>query len=119
MAWYIYFSGHFKNNNFMKLLYIFIGGSLAYAIYMQVRKLVKNEAVIIMTQSAIEINQKGKPVSFPWLQISDWKIEKDDNNWYLFVEAGDTKIGIDISWLERKPEEIEHLIWEYKEYKNK
>jgi hypothetical protein len=100
-TYYIYFSGEFDNNNAMKILYVFLTASLLYAIYIPTRKLLKNESVLTFSKSEIEINEKGKPVSFLWIQVINWKIEKDENTYYLVIETTDVKKKINISWLDK------------------
>lgn len=114
MTYYIYFSGKFDNNNTMKILYIFLTASLIYAIYIPAKKFFKNEPVLTFNKSEIEINEKGKPVSFLWLQVIDWKIEKEDGTHYLTIETADIKKKINISWLDKRPNEIEELLQTYK-----
>jgi hypothetical protein len=116
MTYYIYFSGKFDNNNTMKLLYVFLTASLIYAIYIQAKKLFKNEPVLTFSKSEIEINEKGKPVSFLWLQVIDWEIEKEEDGGthYLTIETADKKRKINISWLDKRPSEIEELLQTYK-----
>lgn len=116
MTYHIYFSGTFDNNNTMKIVYIFLTASLLYTIYIPTKKFFKNEPVLTFRKSEIEINEKGKPVSFPWLQIIDWKIEKEEDGGthYLTIETADTKKRINISWLDKRPSEIEELLLTYK-----
>ena len=115
MTYYIYFSGKFDNNTTMKIVYIFLNALLIYAIYIPTKKFFKNEPVLTLSKSEIEINEKGKPVSFLWMQISDWKIEKDDDGptHYLIIETADGKKKINISWLEKRPSEIEELLLKF------
>lgn len=116
MTYYIFFSGKYDNNNTMKILYVFLNGLLIYAIYIPAKKFLKNEPVLTFSKSEIEINEKGKPISFLWQQIISWKIEKDEDGGtqYLTIETGDTKKKINISWLDKSPNEIEKLINSYK-----
>lgn len=116
MIYYIYFSGKFDNNDTMKVLYIFLSVSLLYAIYIPTRKFLKNEPVLTICNSEIEINEKGKPVSYLWEQIIDWKIEKEDDGGthYLFLQTAEKKNKINISWLDRRPSEIEEILLKYK-----
>ena len=112
MTYYIYFSSTLDNNNTMKILYIFLTASLIYAIYIPIKKFFKNESVLTFSKSGIEINEKGKPISLLWLQIIDWKIEKEEDSGthYLIVETTDGKRKINISWLDKRPREIEELL---------
>ena len=116
MTYYIYFSGAFDDNNSMKILYIFLTASLIYSIYIPTKKFFKNESVLTFSESGIEINKKGKPISLLWLQVIDWKIEKeeDSSTHYLIVETADDKRKINISWLDKSPIEIEKLLKTFK-----
>lgn len=116
MIYYVYFSGRFSHNNGMKILYFFGGASLLYAIYIPARKFIRNEPVLTFSRSEIEINEKGKPVSYLWVQVISWSIEKDPDGrtHYLVIETAGSKSNINISWLEKKPDEIEALMLTYK-----
>lgn len=109
MIYYVFF---LDNNNTMKVLYVLLAASLAYAIYLPVKKFFKNEPVLAFNKSEIEINEKGKPVPLLWRQIIDWRVEKekDGNTHYLIIETADKKYKINISWLEKRPSEIEALL---------
>ena len=113
--YYIYFSGEIDNNT-AKILYVFLTVLLIYAIYIPTKKFIKNEPVLTLSNSDLEINEKGKSVSFLWLQVVDWRIEKDEENntHYLVLHTADTKKKINISWLDKKPHEIEELFRKYK-----
>jgi hypothetical protein len=110
--YYIFLSGKFDHGNIIKLIYVLLTASLGYAIYVPTRKFIKNEPVLKLSKSEIELNEKGKPVSFLWIQVIGWKIEKDTDSstHYLVVQTTDTKKKINISWLDRKPAEIEELL---------
>jgi hypothetical protein len=116
MIYYVYFSGRFNDNNGMKILYFFGGASLLYAIYIPAKKFIRNEPVLTFSRSEIEINEKGKPVSYLWVQVLNWSIEKDPDGrtQYLVIETAGKKREINISWLEKKPAEIEALMLTYK-----
>ena len=116
MNYYIYFSGKFDNNTSMKILYVILNAFLLYSIYIPVKKLVKNEPILIFSKTGIELYEKGKPVSFIWQQVIDWKIEKDEDGGtpYLIVETQERKSKLNISWLEKQPAEIEVLFQKYK-----
>jgi hypothetical protein len=115
-TYYVYFSGKYDGNIIMKVLYVFLSAILFYAIYFPAKKFFKNEPVLTLSKSEITINEKGKPVSFLWAQINDWKIEKDSDGGtqYLIINASALTKKINISWLEKRPSEIEELIYAYK-----
>lgn len=113
-TYYAFFSGNFDNIKAMKVLYVILLASLAYAIYIPAKKFFKHEPVLTVSKSEIEMNEKGKPTALLWLQVIDWKIEKDDSTYYLIVETADKKHTINISWLEKTPSEIEALLQTYK-----
>ncbi|HEX6431276.1 MAG TPA: hypothetical protein VF008_26480, partial [Niastella sp.] len=67
-------------------------------------------------KSEITINEKGKPVSLLWMQVLDWKIEKEEDGGtkYLIIETAEKSKRINISWCDKKPDEIEALISTFK-----
>lgn len=115
-TYYIYLSGNFDNNNTMKILYVFLNTYLAYTIYIQAKKLIKNEPVLVLSQSGIEINEKGKGISLLWQQVIEWKTEqeKDGSTMYLIIQTAEFKKKINISWLDKRPADIEMLLQNYK-----
>lgn len=115
-TYYIYLSGNFDNNNTMKILYVFLNTYLAYTIYIQAKKLIKNEPVLVLSQSGIEINEKGKGISLLWQQVIEWKTEqeKDGSTMYLIIQTAEFKKKINISWLDKRPADIEMLLQTYK-----
>lgn len=116
ILYYVYLSGKKDDNIAIKVLYIFLSGSLIYAIYHPVRKLLRNEPVLVFSKSGLDINSGNKTASFAWSQIIEWSIErdKDGNTYYLKVKNSEMTKNINISWLEKKPAEIEELMHKYK-----
>jgi uncharacterized membrane protein len=116
MVYYVYISGRFENNITMKMVYVFLTALLVYKIYNPTKKLIKNEPVLTLSKSEIKINDVGKPISFLWMQVVDWKIEKekDGGTQYLIIETAEHNKKINISWLDKRPVEIEELIRTYK-----
>jgi hypothetical protein len=102
----------------MKIIYVSLTASLIYTIYIPARKFFKNEPVLSLNNSGIIINEKGTPVSFLWVQIIHWKIEKEEDGgtYYLIIETVNKKRKINISWLDKRPAEIEELIRAYKNW---
>jgi hypothetical protein len=115
MTYYTFFPGKFDNNSTMKLVSGFLTALLIYGIYIPTRKLIKNEPVLVFRNNELEINQKGKPISISWPQIKRWKIEKDDDGstHYLIIETTETHHKLNISWLDKRPGEIEGLLQRY------
>jgi len=115
LVYLIYFSGNYNLSTTLKVAYAGMLAALIYFLYLPVRKLIKNESVITLTKSDITINVKRKPVTYLWSQIQGWHLEKDkeNSNWYLILETTEGKKSVMISWLEKKPAEIEELIISY------
>ncbi|MFT3678828.1 MAG: hypothetical protein QM791_01060 [Ferruginibacter sp.] len=113
MNYYIFFHGMPGGYNTSKILYVLLNVPLLYSIYLSTRKFFKNEPVLIFSKSGIEINEKGKPVSLLWIQVTDWKIENDDGTHYLTINTTDAKKKINISWLDKRATEIEELMQEF------
>lgn len=115
-TYYIYFSGKVAANSTINIVYGFMTAIIVYTIYFLGRKICKNEPVLIVNESEITINEKGKPVSFLWMQVLDWKIEKEEDGGttYLTIETAEKRKKVNISWFDKKPAEIEELIRAYK-----
>jgi hypothetical protein len=116
MFYFTFFSGKFDDNTLLKALTVGLTAWLLYALYFPARQLIKNEPVLILSKSEITINRRGKPITYLWMQIQDWHIEKDkeNSNRYLILETTEGKKSVSITWLDKKPAEIEELINEYK-----
>lgn len=112
--YYVFISRKLKGNTVIEVIYVVVSVSLAYTIIVSARKIFRNEPVLTLSEFDILINDKREPVSILWQQVIDWKIEKDENTHYLVIETPEKRRKINISWLERKPAEIEALITEYK-----
>lgn len=76
-------------------------------------KYLKNEPILTLNKSEIILHERRKSESFLWLQVIDWKIEEDENTHYLIIETQDTKRQVNISMLDKSPEEIEKLLNEF------
>jgi len=111
---YPYFSGFFgqpkyKSTQWMIILFaaFMVLGLIRSFIWLK-----KGRPILILSREGIEIND-SKPQFFAWSWIDSWRIEKDDNANYLFIESGATKKKVMIDMLEIKAEEMENLIHEY------
>ncbi len=115
-TYYVFFSGKFDDKNLVKIVQGIANSILLYTIVVSIKGLYKNKPVLIFTKSDIEINEKGKPVSYLWQQITNWKIteEGDGGTNYLTIETADSKKKINISWLTKRPSEIEEILKLYK-----
>lgn len=115
VIYFIYFSKDYNLNTSLKVAYAGMLAVIIYFLYFPIRKLIKKEPVITLTKSEITINVKRKPVTYLWSQIRDWHIEKDKetSNKFLILETTEGKKSVTISWLEKKPAEIEALIIAY------
>ncbi len=91
----------------MIALFIYIG-------YFPVRMLIKKEAFLTLTRSDITINQRRKPVTFLWQQVTNWKIIEEEGNKVLIINTAETEKKVNLSSLDMKPAEIEELLMKYK-----
>lgn len=115
MDYYAFFSGELDEMPVMKLVIAFISALPLIGIYFNVRKFIKNEPVLTISTSDITIHGNGKPVSFLWIQVHNWKVEfeSDGGTPFLVIETVREKKRISIDHLEKDYEEIEELIITY------
>jgi hypothetical protein len=76
------------------------------------RRLLNNSIILSLDFISITINDRHKPVTIDWADVTEWKIEKDNNNYLLIVNTPNLKKKVDLQWLEKTPPEIETLIKE-------
>jgi hypothetical protein len=121
MIYFTFFSGKYDSNTLLKVVTVVLTAWILYALYFPARQLIKNEPAIILSKSEITINRRGKPDTYLWMQIQGWQIEKDkeNSNRYLILETSEGKKSYSITWLEKKPAEIEELIITYSGKQNK
>ncbi len=113
ISYYIFLSGKYDGGTIWKLVYVLLMAGLAATVYRHARKIYSNEPVLIFSTTEFTINEPGVKVSLLWPQILFWKIEKEDNTSYLYVDTADEKRKVNISWLDKTPEEIESLMSDF------
>lgn len=113
LTYFIYFSGSLNATTELNIFHIGITAILIYLSYIAAKRLKLNQPLLVLTRSGITINEKGRPESFLWAQITEWKIENDEGGEYLTIKTADKKKKIGISWLEKRSGEIRELIDEY------
>jgi len=86
-----------------------------YMIYKMTRKLQYKGPEIRFTPTDLELNDNGKMVAFLWQQVIDWEIKKDGRNEYLIINTTDGKKTMSIDWFDKKPDEINLLMQQYKQ----
>ncbi|HKC35458.1 MAG TPA: hypothetical protein VKB95_05320 [Chitinophagaceae bacterium] len=112
LNYYVYVLKGLKTNMELNILNIVLTAILVYAIYMGANRLKSNEPVLIFTKTDLTINIKGNPESFLWLQITEWEIGREEDD-YLLIKTADEKRKISLAWLEKNPGEIRELMIEY------
>lgn len=114
-----FFTKTFATNQILKIVIVPLSLSVLYGVYTQlVRKVLDDNSVITLTETHIEINGDGNPLTFSWGEIKDLKIEKKQSGKgeveFLSIKT-DTRSGeINISTLEKNVDEIRELINSYK-----
>lgn len=82
------------------------------AIYKLTRKVLSDTPILILSKFGLVIHDRRKQESFHWVQVLDWKVEKDEDGptYYLKLQTTESNRKINISWLDKRPEEIESLL---------
>jgi len=114
-TYYIYFSGKFhKTTELFDIMSLLMLAFIAYFLYHPIRMLINKEPILTLTRTDITINQRRKPVTFLWQQITKWEIIKEEGYKILIVHTAETAKKVNLSSLEMKPAEIEELLMKYK-----
>lgn len=90
----IYFTNN--GNTTVKVVFGVVALISFYSLYLPIKRLIRNEPVLTFSKSEITIIEKNKPVSYLWLQVNEWKIEKDfdgDGKYLILETTGGKKKG--------------------------
>lgn len=74
------------------------------------KRLFNDSIILSFDFISITITDRHQPVTIDWADVTDWKIEKDNNNYLLIINTPNLKKKVDLQWLEKTPPEIEALI---------
>jgi hypothetical protein len=87
----------------------------AYFMYSPIRKLIKNQPIIVFETESITLNT-NKAITIQKKEINDiWVTYIDDTGYFLKIKTKDTTHETNISWLDKTPDEIKKLIKVYRE----
>jgi hypothetical protein len=116
MLCYAFFSGKYDDNTAMQVIYFIVTCYVMYSLYSPLRKIIRNEFVIKMTDSEIIFYMEFKTTACKWKDITYWAIEKsaDDSAPYLVVKASGFETSVGITWLDKTSIEIGALMTEFK-----
>ncbi|WP_028786011.1 hypothetical protein [Terrimonas ferruginea] len=74
------------------------------------KRLFNDSIILSFDFISITITDRHQSVTIDWADVTDWKIEKDNNNYLLIIKTPNLKKKVDLQWLEKTPPEIEALI---------
>jgi hypothetical protein len=111
-TYYVYFLSTFDNISFKVILLLVTIVNL-YTIYHPIRKLIKNEPVLVFSDESIVINDNTNPATWQWSQIRGWKVEKNDSGYSLVMDTIDKQKIVNISWLDKTPAQIEAILTQF------
>ena len=108
-VYYVYFSGNVEYSIWTALIHGVMSLFLLYFMFISIKKFVRNEPTITMTDRELVLNEQFNPVSFRWENIIHWSIEKDDDSStpYLAIQTAEGNMSINIAWLDKSAQEIE------------
>ena len=107
IGYYTFFTVEGKSNNSMVYVFLLMLAFALFSFYRLTKRISDNRPILTISKSFVEINEWGKSTSYLWPQISNWEVIKDERNHFLILETSEQKKKVNISWLGKKPEEIE------------
>lgn len=95
-------------------IFFFIGVALfIYFSFSPVRKLIRNEPIVILDRDSITLNTSGT-VTIRRNEIEHIEVVYvDETGYFLNIKTKSTTHKTNISWLEKTPDEIKDLIKSY------
>ena len=107
-------SDKYKEDTSSKIYFILSTLLLAYILYHPVKKLLKNEPILVFDDESIT-HYNPKPVTIPKDQIEQTEVKLiDDEGYFLLIKTKQTEHKININWLDKSPDEIGELLKNYK-----
>jgi hypothetical protein len=112
---YIFFSSQFVDRIYFKILSIVLNVFLIIGLYHNFKKAIKGEPILTFDSNGIKINDTIQPIMFPWSQIIYWSIDKDNDGptEYLIIKSHEKSKKVNISWLDKRPKDIEEIVTNY------
>ncbi|MBI3232081.1 MAG: hypothetical protein HYZ51_03320 [Candidatus Doudnabacteria bacterium] len=106
----IFFSENYKDDATTQISF-FVGVAIfSYFIYSPVTKLIKDQPIIVFDTGSIILNTP-KRVTIQKEEIEDVSVTYiEETGYFLNIKAKDITHEINISWLDKTPEEIQELI---------
>ena len=109
----IFFTEKYKEDATIKISF-FVGLAIfCYFIYLPVRKLIKNQSIIVFETDSIILNT-NKRIIFKKEEIENISVTYvDETGYFLNIQTKETTHKTNISWLDKTPNEIKELITSY------
>ena len=110
----IFFTTKYRDDTTEKISF-FVGVAIfGYFTYSPVRKLLKNQPIIILESDSVILNTR-KAVMIPKNEIEHIEVSYvDETGYFLNIKTKDVTHETNISWLEKTPDEIKELIKRYR-----
>jgi hypothetical protein len=111
----LFFSENYKDDA-TKQISFFVGVMIfGYFIYFLVRKLIKNQPIIVFETDSITLNT-NKVTRIEKTEIQDVSVTYIDEKGYLLnIKTKDTSLETNVSLLDKTPDEIKQLIKVYRQ----
>ncbi|MCE2996921.1 MAG: hypothetical protein ACK5RG_00815 [Cyclobacteriaceae bacterium] len=107
-------SDKYKEDTSSKIYFLLSTLLLAYILYHPVKKLLKNEPILVFDDESIT-HYNPKPVTIPKDQIEQTEVKLiDDEGYFLLIKTKQTEYKISISWLDKSPDEVREILKNYK-----
>jgi len=115
----VYFTDEFAHNEYIKYWIPLLDIWGVYILYKPIMRLIENRPVITLTKDYLETNDENVSRKYKWAEITDVVIGKDDKNVQDLLKiktAGTTGTTdqINISPLDKSPDQIKELIGKYR-----
>lgn len=109
----IFFSDKYRDDTTKQISFLVGVAIFCYFTYSPVRKLIKNQPIIVFETDSIILNT-NKCVTIQKKEIEDMSVTYiNETGYFLNIKTKDTTHETNISWLDKTPDEIKELIKVY------
>jgi len=113
--YFAFFDKRFRNNLILQIFSIVLSIFIFYFIYRLISLIRRiDRPIVTITETNIQFSDNGALVLYSWNDVQEWSISEEGDSKYLVLKTGSGARKINISSLNKSPEQITNIISKFK-----
>ena len=105
-----FLNGNFHDNPVFLTIVLLIDAVFGYNLVPLAIRIYQNAPVVTIGPSELVLNYRGKVTQHPWEQVKKVEVHTQGRYRHILVDSGAGEVKVDISALEKSPEEVKTLL---------